>query len=206
MSPTPKETWLYRLRWLLLLGAFVGFRLVQDRYRAYRDKQDRAQTVRQAQRYLEASNPARRRAGLWPIMPKPRYRTSWGRTYIVDPHDPDVRCIVLKMEGGPRWPRLTTKVVGYDPEQQQLLWEMEDFDLQTLEHPHKPDFNLRRIYSYRAAAQGRNPWTHKLHYTLESDPRNLVLSKTQADSVLRTWRVVGQRDSLAAVAQSSRHK
>ena len=200
LSPPPTGTWLYRLRWPLFLAAFGIYAFLHGRYETYRTKRAYAERVRDAQRYLEASNPARRRAGLWPI-------TSGYYKWIYSDLDNsgDVRTVSLL---GPKisyGPGVGHKSVAYDPNAQRLLWEYEEI---FLHHPwpvrgQLSPLLLQRRYSYIDAARGRNPWTLKLGDTLgKFEPGDVLLTPAQADSVLRDWRALGVRDSLAAVKNS----
>ena len=153
-APPSTGTWLYRLRWPLFLAAFGIYAFLHGRYETYRTKRDYAERVRDAQRYLEASNPARRRAGLWPIT-----AGFSERTYAEDYHGLNVSTIKLSAPSHSYQPRPMVKLVGYDSKRRQLLWEKETICFTIIQSDDSLDYVLHRAFSYQAAqatSQGRN--------------------------------------------------
>ena len=205
-AKTYMKLWLHRsLLLVVLVGSFISFRLLWNGYDNYRAKREYAERVRDAQDFLEASNPARRRAGLWAIT-----AAFCERTYAQGYHGSSVTTVKLSDPNHGYQPRPTVKLVGYDTQRRQLLWEKETIYFTIIQSNDSLNYALRRAFSYQAAqatAQGRNAWgidswTNELTRSTANTERSFLLTRAQADSVLRDWRARGVRDSLAALAKS----
>ena len=196
-----KGSWLYRLRWPLLLAAFGGYAFLHGRYEAYHQEQNYNEQAQKAKHFLESSDSIRRRAGLWPIdsrFPERRYEPDF--------IDSSKREVTLVGTPIPFKVFPSLKVVDYDPVRGALLWETESIESPARKQDGLPIYSLTRRYSYEAAKLGKQPWRFMLYFVLNDVERSSALNPAQADSVLRDWRAHGVRDSLAAAKNSVSHK
>jgi hypothetical protein len=206
LSPPPR-TWRDRLRigailfglWLLVYGCNRGLDAWQD-----------AAQRRRAAPHLEAANPLRRRLGLVPIMPAfkvPRYELNSER----DGTEWVMYSPWWRVSPGVR---LRNKWVLLDADTGEVLTEEDQFvfsdsDGGRLKEPHQ--YYLNCEYSFERAKAGQNPWriSSDSDEYVDKDGHiaymgHAVVTRAQAEGVLRAWRQRGQQDSLALAGRATK--